>query len=366
MNISIAQSKNPAECLSNLKSQCQSEPRLIVFFASPALDVEEVSRLCRTTFPQSEMVGCSTAGEICSGSMSQGSIVAMAIPADYIDRVAAAYVADPGDPADVAKAAGAIEAALGRPVWDLDPASYVGLVVVDGLSCAEEKLMDKLGDLTDVHFVGGSAGDDLAFRKTWVALDGAAHDHGAVIAILHAPKGHRIVKAQSFRGTGKRLTATAVDEAARTILEFDGFPAVDAYAAALGVKPEELPGMFMEHPLGLMIDGEPFVRSPQRIAEKAIVLYCNVRQGTELEILEGTDIVADTKAALDACIAQTGEPAAVIDFHCILRTLELRAKGECDDYGRLLARFPAIGFSTYGEEYIGHINQTSTMLMLAA
>jgi hypothetical protein len=54
----------------------------------------------------------------------------------------------------------------------------------------------------------------------------------------------------------------------------------------------------------------------------------------------------------------------LINFNCILRTLELKAKNEEDSYGKIFSDIPTIGFRTYGEEYIGHINQTSVMLVL--
>ena len=37
----------------------------------------------------------------------------------------------------------------------------------------------------------------------------------------------------------------------------------------------------------------------------------------------------------------------------------------CEDYGRIFAQYPTIGFSTCGESYIGHMNQTSTMVLFA-
>ena len=55
--------------------------------------------------------------------------------------------------------------------------------------------------------------------------------------------------------------------------------------------------------------------------------------------------------------------AGLLDFNCILRTLQLRAENHCEEYGALFANMPAAGFSTYGEEYLGHMNQTSTMLL---
>ena len=58
-----------------------------------------------------------------------------------------------------------------------------------------------------------------------------------------------------------------------------------------------------------------------------------------------------------------GGYSAMINFNCILRTLELQQKWPYQEYGELFPDVPTIGFSSYGEEYIGHINQTATMLV---
>jgi hypothetical protein len=113
----------------------------------------------------------------------------------------------------------------------------------------------------------------------------------------------------------------------------------------------------MSNPVGLLVGGELFVRSPQRVLEDgSIVFYCRIQQGTELELLESTDIIADTGKALKS------PHRALIVFNCILRTLQLQEEGQCEAYGELFADGPVVGFNTYGEEYIGHLNQTATML----
>ena len=94
--------------------------------------------------------------------------------------------------------------------------------------------MEKLGDRTDLFFVGGSAGDDLKFVKTYVFANGKAASDAAVLVILKLKKEFEIVKTQSFKTMGKTLTATKVDEAHRQVLEFNHKPALDAYAEALG------------------------------------------------------------------------------------------------------------------------------------
>lgn len=83
----------------------------------------------------------------------------------------------------------------------------------------------------------------------------------------------------------------------------------------------------------------------------------------EYSVLESKDIVKETEAALNAKKEELGNISGIINFNCILRTLELEAKNQTDAYGALFSDIPTIGFSTYGEEYIGHINQTATMLL---
>jgi hypothetical protein len=96
---------------------------------------------------------------------------------------------------------------------------------------------------------------------------------------------------------------------------------------------------------------------------KGIAFYCAVREGIELSVLQSTDIVEDTKHAL--ADALTHRPvSAILNFHCILRTLELEQKGRSDAYAKVFGDVPMVGFSTYGEQFLGHINQTSAMLLL--
>ncbi len=115
----------------------------------------------------------------------------------------------------------------------------------------------------------------------------------------------------------------------------------------------------MKHPVGLMIDGEPYVRSPQQIKGDSMIFYCNVLEGMDLTLLESTDIVQDTEKDVEAKLNISG----LINFHCILRTLELKGLEQTAAYGKIFTDIPTVGFSTYGEEYMGHINQTSTMLV---
>lgn len=360
-------SRELPEAVADLRSQL-GEPtgataRAVLFFASPKYDPQEASRRMQAAFPAAAVVGCTTAGEIAGTRMTNESISAVMLDQEIVGHSACAVVEDLSGALQVSQAFSALERQLGAPVSSLAIDKYAGIVLADGLSGAEEALMEKIGDRTDIFFVGGSAGDDLQFRRTHVMANGKAYTNAAVLLLLELKNGFDILKTQSFRSMGKTLLATKVDEPRRLVLEFNGRPALDAYAKALGVSPDAAPPEFMKHPLGLMADGDPFVRSPQRVEGRGIVFYCQIKEGMELEVLEATDLVAHTKSAIEARKANGAPISGIIDFQCILRTLQLRHENRCEQYGAIFAGIPTAGFSTYGEAYLGHMNQTSTMLV---
>ena len=337
------------------------ETKLLVFFASSAFVPDEIASRMGDAFPGAETFGCSTAGEIVTGRMLTNSVVAMAFNQQAVKSVKVVAV----DDLDIKnfKSFSSFERHFNKPMTKMDPAQYLGIILIDGMSGKEEQIMDRIGDLTNVNFIGGSAGDDLKFDTTYVYANGKSYTNAAVLAILEPADKFSFVKTQSFRPLAKKLLVTKANEANREILEFNHKPAAIAYAEALGVSVADAPNHFMHNPLGVVYEGEPFVRSPQQIRDNSIFFYCGVKEGIELTLLESTDIIASTKKALDAARAELGGISGIINFNCILRTLELRQKGITTEYGELFTDTPTIGFSTYGEQYIGHMNQTATMLV---
>lgn len=358
-------SESVEQAVADVKKQFGAmTPVMVVFFASPKYDPALLSRKMKDAFPAAAVFGSTTAGEIVSGKMLKRSLVAMALSAGAVSDVDVQVVTGLKSQNRVKDAFAGFEKHFGVKMSEVDHKKYVGIILIDGLSGAEEKIIDTIGDLSNATFIGGSAGDDLQFKATHVFANGQAHTDACVLALLKPAVGFDVLKIQSFRPCDKKLTATKVNEAKRTVIEFNDVPAAEAYAEALGVKVEDSANSFMHHPVGLMVKGEPYVRSPQQIKGGEMVFYCNVKQGTELTLLESTDIVADTRKALDDKLKQLGPVQCLINFHCILRTLELDQKSQSDAYGKLFSRVPTVGFSTYGEQYIGHVNQTSTILIL--
>lgn len=334
----------------------------VIFFASSAYDPQAVSAAMKRAFPTALTCGCTTAGEIALGHMTKHSLVAMVVGDDLLDAVAIEVVTGISTRIDLSEAFAAFEKRFGEPAAKWPHDRYVGLVLIDGLSKAEERINDAIGNITDVSFIGGSAGDDLAFQATHVFADGQSYGDAAVLVLLKTRHGFGTIKTQSFKPTKRVLVATRVDEAAREVLEFDGRPAAQVYAEAVGAVDGDIAPFFQNHPVGLMLGNEPYVRSPQQRKGDAIAFYCNIAAGMELTVLEGTSIIDDTRADIAKAKTDLGGIAGMINFNCILRTLELEQRGLTEDYGALFADIPTVGFSTYGESLIGHVNQTATIL----
>jgi len=364
-NFKIAQSelKDVVAAVESIKEQLSGiDACMILYFASPSYPAAAISKEMAAAFAGIHTVGCTTAGEMITGKMGQDSIVAMAWHKSTLKYLKIEVLENIQTDTDVVdKAFQSFEKSLGKTMKDLNPEQYVGMIMVDGLSGCEEKLNDQLGNLTNVPFVGGSAGDNFMFQTTWLFADGKAYTNAAILLLMEPVNGYAILKSQSFTTTDKKLTPTKVDEKRRMIIEFDGKPATEAYADVLGISTDKLAKTLGEYPVGLVFDENNFfVRSPMKIEGTSIVFYCSVKEGLELTVLHSGDIVAATSADLAKC----GKLQAIVDFNCCLRVIELINNNQSKEYSEIFGSVPAIGFSTYGESYIGHINQTSTMLLL--
>ena len=251
---------------------------------------------------------------------------------------------------------------------EADPARFVGFVLIDGLNASEEAVNAALGNAAPfLSFVGGSAGDDLEFRRTRVFCDGEESDHGAVLLLVEMDAPFAVLKTCSFEPTPHLFAITKADAATRTVYEANGRPVLEAYAEAVGVEPGGVDSsVFVRHPLGITIDGQPWIRSPQQATDDgSLRFYCQVLEGVDLHVMTSGDLVADTRRAVDeARSALGGTVSGGVVFNCVLRRLELDALDAHEGFLGAFAGIPAAGFHTYGESWLAHINQTCTGVLV--
>jgi hypothetical protein len=336
----------------------------VLYFAAADYDPKALAGPLAARFPEAAVIGCSTAGEFTDTQHQIDGITAVALPEGVVGRAVAvlgdlSQSAAQGTDAAVA----ALEKHWGSTLRELAVDRHLGFVLIDGLHGDEEAVNERLGNaapLLDV--VGGSAADNLTFERTWVTAGDQVSEHGIALLVIESRVPFRVVKACSFECTGTTLRITKADAASRRVLEFDGQPAINAYAAAIGLGVDQADSSaFLAHPLGLMIDGEPWIRSPRQVEpDGSLAFYCQIVEGMDVEVMQSTGLVADTAAAIRAAREELGGASGAVYFNCVLRRLEMDAEKLHEDFLKALGGIPSAGFHTYGESWMGHINQTLT------
>ncbi len=339
------------------------EAKLLLFFASSFYDDTNPAAELAAAFPDSSIIGSTSHSEYCNSDYTDHSVSIMAIDKDSVEDSCIQVVEGIDKAVELQNVAKSMEAHFGGSDEIFNHFDkYVGIVLFESGAKAEEIFMDRLGTATDILFVGGSssAAENNISR---VYANGKSYANAAVLAVLKTVKGYDVLKTQSACVMSERkLAVTKSDLRSRILFEFDGRPCGEVYAEVLGVPAAEIQNYFVSNPLGIVADGEIFVRTFNQIQDGGITLHCGIPEGSEINVLKIGDIVSDTKQALDDKI--TYQPAGVINFNCLYRTLEMLNKELTADYCALWGRYPSIGFSTGGEAYLGHINETSTVLII--
>lgn len=347
-------------------------PRAVVFFCSHEHDGTRLSAALRKRYPETEVIGCTTAGEFTQNSGGTGGVAAFAFGADRV-RACRGALADftHGVEPGIRAAVAAIGDGLGVDLRRADPARYAGVVLLEGLGGKEEVANHALGMAAPaLSFVGGSAADNLEFVRTRVFHNGRESDNGAALLVLEAAVPFAVMKTCSLEPTEHRFTVTRADAASRTVYEVDGRPVLAKYAAAVGTTPDALDfGVFMRHPWGMMLDGEPWVRSPKHaLPDGGLMFACAIEEGMQLHMMRRTELVAETRRALtEAKEALGGTVGGGLIFNCVYRRLEMDASALHGAFLQTFVdlEFPMAGLHTYGESYLGHMNQTCTGLVFA-
>lgn len=319
-------------------------------------------------FDKSLVFGCSSAGEKVGEKLMLNSVVALGLTSKIILDAKVEVIENLNQGIDLNPAFDCFSQHFNESTYTMDFDRYLGIVLIDGLSRKEEIIMDKIGNATNISFVGGSAGDYVDFEQTLVYANGKSYDDSAVICLLKLQEGvgFKIINTHSFKPTDTTLVATKVNVAARQVIEFNHQPATQAYADALGVSTGEIHSHFFSQPVGLVLDEDNIlIRSPRHAIGSKMEFSANILEGMEVSVLEAGDIIEETKRVIDKQKQELGgKLAGIISFDCIYRRLEIDDKELVEEYGEIFKGFPSIGLCAYGEINVGFINQTSTMLIL--
>lgn len=344
---------------------------VMVFGATNVADrqspLEELARTC----PQSLVIGCSTAGEVCGTQLSDDSLaVAVAKFERTTIRMASAHVET---------AAGSFEAGRSIASQVAAPDLKAVFILSDGLNVNGSELVRGVNAVLppEVIVTGGLAGDGGRFANTWVL-----HDWKPVSGVVSAIGlyGGHVQVGNGCRGGwdlfGPERTVTKSE--GNVLFELDGRPALDLYKMYLGERAAGLPATALLFPLAIRSgnSGERLVRTILAVDEaaKTMTFAGDVPQGSLVQLMRANFDRLIEGAAEAGRLSQFAPPAdaptLAVLVSCVGRRLVLGERTEEEieaTIDSLPQRSQQVGFYSYGEisPYVDAVcdlhNQTMTV-----
>ncbi len=317
-------------------------------------------------FPDTTVIGCTTAGEIGCQGYQQHSISAISLSADYFQISYTLYPNLSNLELKHWRDNTVKLHSQHNSHYQLDDDSNTfSLLLVDGMSGHEEPLVRVLANaISGIPLIGGSAGDDLQYDKAFVLHQGQIFNNSAILALITTSLPFQIVKSQNIRASDKRMVVTEAIPEQRTITEINGRPAALEYARHLGVTDCEQITIetLAAHPAVVVMGDAEYVRSIQRVnPDNSLTFYCAIDVGIVIRIGYSIDLVQSLEQTLNQVREDITPIQGMILFDCILRRVELQEKQLLKQASELLIGHRCVGFSTYGEQINGlHVNQTCT------
>lgn len=246
--------------------------------------------------------------------------------------------------------------------------NLTGLLLVDGLSASEEKVLSVLNSIFDgnLPLIGGSAGDDLKFKETLLALNGKVYKDSAVFTMIKSKLKMKIYRENIFESQGIEMVITKADEKNRKIIEINNKPAKTAYAQLLGVNKNSLDNYILQNPIGRKVGDSIYISSIASIENESLNMYAQVFENSRTEILKEKNPIETQKETINKIKKDFNEICGLFCVNCILRSLEFEKKGLLAQWSKNFKNTSEYGgFVSYGEQYNKqHLNQTLTLLVL--
>jgi hypothetical protein len=357
-------------------------PQLVLAFGAVArFDDASLLPALRSAFPQAELAGCTTAGEIGNDGVSDGELVLTALHFDHPGLRLATTQIDGME--DSAAAGGRLAAQLQAPLGD-HPLRQV-LVLGQGVAINGSALIDGLRAVLgpEVPVSGGLAGDGAAFTRSLTLSTSAVGERQLVAVGLYDPA--TVVRHGSFHGWQPFGPARKVTRCSGNVLfELDGEPALGIYKKYLGEYASGLPGTGLLFPfemLGSNQDSLGLIRTILAVDEEqgSLVLAGDIQDQGFLRLMHAsTDSLVDgAEVAAKSLFASgpvAGESLALL-VSCVGRKLVMGARvdEEVEAVAEVIGKQAQVtGFYSNGE-ISPHLeglqchlhNQTMTITLIA-
>lgn len=338
------------------------KPTFGIAFASPKHDLHTVLSEAEAAAPGALWIGCTSAGEITERGLTRGGVSLMLAASDEMTVRTASAQRVKADPGAAARRLCAEFDAASRECAERGMRGSTTVALVDGLNGAGERLISEILEATSPlqQVVGGAAGDDGAFKATYVGRNGDSAVDSA--AVLHAfgkrPWGVGVD--HGLRPKSDRMQVTRAD--GNVVYEIGGRPAFEIYethASRVGVQltRDNASTFMIANELGLyFFDEMRKARAPLSVGEDgSLTCAAEIPEGASVCILDGEPesmVAAAKRAAEEARLNLDDKDAAgVLLFDCVCRgmILDEQFQREIDAVRSVFPEAPVAGLLTYGE-----------------
>ncbi|WP_437670236.1 FIST signal transduction protein [Sorangium sp. So ce131] len=334
-------------------------PDLVIVFAPAHVDGKAVLEGLFSRLPKdTQLAGCSTAGEINSDEVLSDSVTAMGLCSRDVEFRTFKVEGIGADAHEAGRA-------LAAQVKAFDPALL--LLFPDALAVSATRLLDGLQSVLGPEFpvLGGMAADSVKYTGTFQYWNREALTNSAV-AVGMKGRIELVTRARSgWTPMGAPRTCTRVENGS-TLLALDGRPALELYEEYLGERARDLPTVSTEFPLGLVSGIQRGVVTPDdqilvcrgvRGVDRergAMLLGGDIPEGGQVRMMRATkeDVIKASSVAGALACDEMPDPTLAFFFNCAARKVVLGWRYRQDVqalFRRLGPSVPKIGFFTYGE-----------------
>ena len=346
-----------------LRAQLGDTPlALLVLFVTSQTDFSAVVKEAEQLYPDTDVVACTTAGEIGASGYDDGLIVAVGFPENDFASTSLA-IADLDRFLAETETDRIAQERVALQDRSADMQNGFAFLIVDGLSLREDTLTARISPaLRDMPLFGASAGDGTAFQHTMVSLNGDIMLNGAVLNLIRSSHETEVFSLDHLVPTDIQMVVTDADPERRIVKSINAEPAAREYARLVGKDPDQLDRFtFASHPVVVRIGGDHHVRAIQQVNEAGeLVFFSAIDEGMVLTVAEPADMVVHLRGQMEM-LAQKASLTDIIACDCILRRIEAEQMQMTRELSDVLSQHNVTGCSTYGEQ-IGplHVNQTMT------
>lgn len=362
LKVVVGHSEDPQsqDAIEEVLEQCSQDlagviPQAGILFAAIDFDHALILKEINQVFPEMDLIGCTTDGEISSVlGFQQDSLTLMLFCSDTIQICAGVGYETKANP--LASAHQAVQQATEKSTHPPKlcisiPASYVedasttdGELILQGLKLA-------LG--SQIPILGGTAGDQFRFKKTYQFFGKEVLTDSLPVLIFSGDIQFSYGISCGWQPIGHKSIVTKAE--GTVLYEVDGKSALEFYARYLGDRAPTA-----ENPLAVYKEDSDlyYMRVPNtyNVDNGSINFLGNIPEQATVQItdISREEVITAAEVSLKNALENYPgtEPTAVLLFSCCCRrwVLGTRAKEEYELVKKLLSQEVSVcGFYTYGE-----------------